>query len=267
VSTPYDPYGQGGQQQPGYGQGQQQPGYGQQQPGYGQQQPGYGQQQPGYGQQQPGYGQQQPGYGQQQPGYGQQQQPGYGQQQPGYQQPGYGQQQPGYGQQQPGYPQDYGQQYGQQGAYPQQGYQGYGAGYGQGQLAGWGSRAGGYIIDYLIFAGPLIVLYILAGLIGQSSPGLALVISLIGVIGSIAGGLWICYMEGTTGQSVGKRVVGLRLIGEETGQPIGFGMAFVRKLAHILDGLVCYIGYLWPLWDEKRQTFADKVCHTVVVHV
>ena len=42
-------------------------------------------------------------------------------------------------------------------------------------------------------------------------------------------------------------------------------MAFVRQLAHILDGIPCYIGYLWPLWDAKRQTFADKVIGTYVI--
>jgi hypothetical protein len=36
-------------------------------------------------------------------------------------------------------------------------------------------------------------------------------------------------------------------------------------LAHILDSLPCYLGYLWPLWDAKRQTFADKVMGTVVI--
>ena len=41
--------------------------------------------------------------------------------------------------------------------------------------------------------------------------------------------------------------------------------AFVRKLAHILDALPCYVGYLWPLFDAKKQTFADKVMNTVVV--
>jgi uncharacterized RDD family membrane protein YckC len=25
------------------------------------------------------------------------------------------------------------------------------------------------------------------------------------------------------------------------------------------------LGYLWPLWDDKRQTFADKICSTVVL--
>ncbi|BAK35151.1 hypothetical protein MLP_21370 [Microlunatus phosphovorus NM-1] len=30
--------------------------------------------------------------------------------------------------------------------------------------------------------------------------------------------------------------------------------AFLRDLLHILDGAV-YIGYLWPLWHPRRQTF------------
>ena len=42
------------------------------------------------------------------------------------------------------------------------------------------------------------------------------------------------------------------------------GMALVRDLAHIVDGFF-YLGYLWPLWDATRQTFADKICSTVVL--
>lgn len=42
-------------------------------------------------------------------------------------------------------------------------------------------------------------------------------------------------------------------------------MAFVRALAHFLDALPCYIGFLFPLWDAKHQTFADKLCSTVVL--
>ncbi|NVI91020.1 RDD family protein [Actinomadura sp. BRA 177] len=226
MGNPYDPYGQ--------------------QPGYGQQQPGYGQQPPA----QPGYGQPpaQPGYGQQ-PAYGQPPaQPGYGQQPPA--QPGYGAPaapaQPGYGQ--------------------EVHHHHYGS---TGQLAEWGSRAGGYIIDYLIFVGPVFVLYLLAGLLASSGSGgaglLAVLFYLVGLALSIAGGLWICYQEGTTGQSIGKRQMGIRLISAQTGQPIGFGMAFVRKIAHIADSFLCYIGFLWPLWDDRKQTFADKICNTIVV--
>ena len=41
-------------------------------------------------------------------------------------------------------------------------------------------------------------------------------------------------------------------------------MSFVRWLLHIIDHAV-YIGYLWPLWDDKRQTFTDKILETVVI--
>jgi uncharacterized RDD family membrane protein YckC len=258
VSTPYDPYGQG-QQQPGYGQ---QPDYGQQQPGYGQQQPGYGQQQqPGYGQQQPGYGQQQPGYGQQQPGYGQQQ-PGYGQQQ----QPGYGQQQPGYGQQQPGgYGQEYGQQqgYGQQPPYGQQAYsqQGYGPGYSQSQYAGWGSRFAAALLDGLIIFLPLGIVLAIIGAVTHS-PGLTYFLYFIG---SIAGFGLLGYLEGNSGQTIGKRALHIKVVDADTGQLLGAGRGVGRKLAHYIDSFACYIGWLWPLWDDKSQTFADKICRAIVV--
>ena len=230
---------QPGYGQPGYGQpqpGQPQPGYGQpQQPGYGQ--PGYGQpQQPNYGQ--PGYGQpQQPGYGQAEPGYGQPQQPGYGQPQPGYGQPGYGVQPPAYGMPAAGY----GYDPGQSGQY--------------GQLASWGVRVGAYLIDFL----PLVPAYIIA--IALYKVPIIALICWLAVIGWVIYNRWI---EGGKGQSLGKKVLHLRLISEQTGQPIGAGMAFVRDLCHFVDGVICYVGYLFPLWDVKRQTLADKIMHTVV---
>ena len=75
-----------------------------------------------------------------------------------------------------------------------------------------------------------------------------------------------CIRQGRTGYTVGKGVLGIKLIGEASGQPIGGGLSFVRQLAHILDSLFCYIGYFWPLWDAKRQTFADKIMKTVVIN-
>ncbi|MDX2359147.1 RDD family protein, partial [Dietzia sp. PP-33] len=56
----------------------------------------------------------------------------------------------------------------------------------------------------------------------------------------------------------------IKLVGDPTGAPIGPLNAFLRDIVHIVDGLA-YIGYLWPLWDEKRQTFADKLMGTIVV--
>ena len=46
---------------------------------------------------------------------------------------------------------------------------------------------------------------------------------------------------------------------------MGAGLCFVRQLAHFVDSLVCYLGWLWPLWDRRNQTFADKIMNTVVI--
>ncbi|MGW8487412.1 RDD family protein [Streptomyces sp. NPDC055886] len=196
-----------------------------------------------YGQQ-PGQPPQGPPQGQ--PGYGYPQQAPQGVPQQGY----------GYPQQQPG------QQYG---AYPQQpGYGGQQPGYGGGmpELAHWGLRFGGTIIDGLIIGLPYIVFVGIGAGMGDSTGG---VLVMIGALLAFGLGIWQLYQEGTTGQTIGKKAVGIRLLREADGRPLGFGMAFVRRLAHFLDSVACYIGWLWPLWDEKKQTFADKVCSSVVV--
>jgi uncharacterized RDD family membrane protein YckC len=90
-------------------------------------------------------------------------------------------------------------------------------------------------------------------------------IAAIGGIAILAIAIWQLIMEGRTGQTIGKKALGIRLVKEATGQPIGVGMAFVRRIAHFLDSLACYLGWLWPAWDAKRQTFADKVCGTIVI--
>jgi hypothetical protein len=44
-------------------------------------------------------------------------------------------------------------------------------------------------------------------------------------------------------------------------------MGIIRYILHIVDALPCYLGYLWPIWDQQRQTFADKIVRTYVVRV
>jgi uncharacterized RDD family membrane protein YckC len=75
------------------------------------------------------------------------------------------------------------------------------------------------------------------------------------------------YRQGTTGSSIGKSIMKFKVVSEKTGAPIGFGLSIVRQLAHIIDGAICYIGYLFPLWDAKRQTIADKIMTTVCLPV
>jgi uncharacterized RDD family membrane protein YckC len=188
----------------------------------------------------------------------------------------YGQGQPNlYGQPAPS---PYGQQpgYGQ----PPYGQQGYGA---TAAYANWFKRVGAYLIDQIATSIAGLPLWIGYGMLVASTEtttnadgtvsttmddpsGTSLVLILLGVITSLAFFVWnSCIRQGRTGYSIGKSALGIKLVGERTGQPIGAGLSFVRQLAHIVDSLPCNLGYLWPLWDRKRQTFADKIMNTVVL--
>jgi uncharacterized RDD family membrane protein YckC len=139
---------------------------------------------------------------------------------------------------------------------------GYGApGYGAppanpGAYADWGKRAYSALIDSV---GPFIVAAIFYAI---NRPLGAIV-----WLAAIAWSLYNAYQAGQTGQSYGKRIAGTRLLSEVTGQPIGGGLGIGRYFVHIVDSIPCYLGYLWPIWDGKRQTFADKLLKTVVVPV
>jgi uncharacterized RDD family membrane protein YckC len=75
------------------------------------------------------------------------------------------------------------------------------------------------------------------------------------------------YRQGTTGSSIGKSVMKFKVVSETTGEPIGFGMSVVRQIAHIVDQIICNVGFLFPLWDAKRQTLADKIMTTVCLPI
>lgn len=75
--------------------------------------------------------------------------------------------------------------------------------------------------------------------------------------------LWNLYRQGKTGSTVGKSAMRFKVVSEKTGQPIGFLMSIVRQICHVVDQAICYIGYLFPLWDSKRQTIADKIVSTI----
>jgi uncharacterized RDD family membrane protein YckC len=119
-------------------------------------------------------------------------------------------------------------------------------------LADWGTRAIGFLIDYL----PIIILNVLI----YWSAALRYLGGLIGI------GYWIYmgYLDGLTGQTPGKAIMGTRLV-DTSGNLIGTGPGIGRKFAHILDSLVCMLGWFLPIVDSKRQTIADKLLTTFVV--
>ncbi len=126
------------------------------------------------------------------------------------------------------------------------------------RLATWPQRVGAALIDELAFIPGMILFW--AGVANNTFP-----VVLLGLVALAINAYNRWHLQGTTGQSWGKRALHLRLVRMTDKQPIGFGAAFLRGLAHTLDILTAGVGYLFPLWDVRRQTLADKVMKTVVI--
>ena len=174
---------------------------------------------------------------------------------------------------------------------PPPGYQAYGAPGPQVEYASFGSRLGGYLIDgiimFLFFVPALVAL--LAGpteieacsvdesgniTIGEELNALcegptdgtlafAGFLALLGLVGVFV--YQAKLLGGPSGATVGMRAVGIKAVVADTGGPLGAGKAIGRFLfASIFSGFF-YLGYLWMLWDGKKQTWQDKVVSSIVI--
>lgn len=67
------------------------------------------------------------------------------------------------------------------------------------------------------------------------------------------------------GQTLGKKICGVRVVDAATGGPIGIGKALVRTLVKDILSPILLLGYLWAIWDSRKQTWHDKLAGTIVV--
>jgi uncharacterized RDD family membrane protein YckC len=87
-------------------------------------------------------------------------------------------------------------------------------------------------------------------------------------LGELLGIVYYIYFEGgPTGQTLGKRALGIRVIDFSGGGPIGYGRATIRYFGRIVSFIVFLLGYLWMLWDSEKQCWHDKFANDVVVPV
>jgi uncharacterized RDD family membrane protein YckC len=90
-----------------------------------------------------------------------------------------------------------------------------------------------------------------------------LVIPVIGVIFCLAIAFVNSYFEGTTGQSLGKKAVGIYVIKRDTGEFLGGAVGIGRQLLHILDYLALGTGFIVGLFITR--TYADMIVGSTVV--
>ena len=71
--------------------------------------------------------------------------------------------------------------------------------------------------------------------------------------------------EAATGATLGKRMVGIRVVGED-GEHVTFGAAFIRNLLRLVDCLFFYlVGGVAALLSTRGQRLGDRAAHTLVV--
>lgn len=68
------------------------------------------------------------------------------------------------------------------------------------------------------------------------------------------------------GWSLGRALAGIAVVRPDGSAP-GPGRLLLRDLAHLLDTIAVFVGWLWPLWDARRRTFADLLLRTEVRRV
>lgn len=173
-----------------------------------------------------------------------------------YQQPSYGQPpypvqpppyQPGYGQLPPYSVQPYG--YSVPTLYP---------------YASYGSRFVAYLLDWLLL---IMILFLVIGVLAlfvdtRNEDFIAIGTMLCAFTLLFS---YFCYFwTQQGGQTLGQKLMKIRVI-RRNGQPLSLGRAIARVFGYWVNGFVFSLGWLWPLWDEQKQGWHDKIADTVVV--
>ena len=130
-----------------------------------------------------------------------------------------------------------------------------------------GRRVLATIVDGIVLSVVFVVMSMLfgsasaeSGQVGASLSGVAfLALSIL----SIA---YFIVLEGYLGQTLGKMLLGIKVVREDTGEVPGPGAATIRTLLRIIDGLFLYlVAFIAVLASRKNQRLGDMLANTLVV--
>ncbi len=130
------------------------------------------------------------------------------------------------------------------------------------QYAGAGARFLASLIDGLLLGVVSVLIVIPFALQGKNSnssliQGLSLLINL---------GYFV-YFQGRTGQTLGKKVMGIKVVDVNGNKPSYFTFFLRELIGKAISSLIFGIGYLMILWDKQKQGLHDKIATTYVVKV
>ena len=131
--------------------------------------------------------------------------------------------------------------------------------------AGFWIRFLASLFDSLVLLGVAALVGIFGALLGGGLGSLRL-----GVVGGLFNFLfhaaYYIVLHGATGQTVGKLIVGVRVVASE-GTRVSYAAAFVRWLGYFLSGITLLIGYVLAGVRADKRALHDLIAGTRVVYV
>ncbi len=77
---------------------------------------------------------------------------------------------------------------------------------------------------------------------------------------------YFAFFWSLVGFTPGKAVLGLRVV-KRDGVKISFFRALLRFFMYWISAIPLFLGFLWVLWDPKRQAWHDKIAGTQVLYI
>jgi uncharacterized RDD family membrane protein YckC len=136
-------------------------------------------------------------------------------------------------------------------------------------LAGIGSRAGAILFDLIILMGITALSLWLGFYTGNitfniNNNNLLILIAPLYLILFSLSTTYFLFLHAFSGKTIGKMIFGIKVIRKD-GQPIGLWEALIRWLGYLISGFFIFIGFIWAIFDSRRQAWHDKLAETYVV--
>ena len=128
-------------------------------------------------------------------------------------------------------------------------------------LAPWHVRVSAFAVDVLPGLAVIITMALVLRTVSAHAVWWWLAISVLGVV-TLLVLVNRLLLPVVTGWSLGRALVGIAVT-HRTGEASGPWTLLLRDVAHLLD-TASVVGWLWPLWDSRRRTFADMLARTEV---
>ncbi|MBI4091291.1 RDD family protein [candidate division WWE3 bacterium] len=134
-----------------------------------------------------------------------------------------------------------------------------------------GPRYGSFIERLAAFLIDLVVVIVIGTVVGfvfglaEALLKVEFVKLISGPVGYLIAWGYPIYFIGSSGATLGKRVLKLKVTKADGSQPTYVDAVLRELVGKSISALILFIGYLFVLWDPKKQALHDKIANTVVI--